>query len=116
MSTAGQNQKDVLLQVRHLVGILNTVVVLQPVSTAELMEHSERAEELLNTLADSGTVRQLADKTWVATQRGLRLAGTREMGRKRDILRMYHLIERSKEGPEAEHGLGDVSSPFVQDA
>jgi hypothetical protein len=94
--------------------ILNAVVVLQPISDKRLGELFPSVVSATAFLSRSRLIRRLPDKCWVATSRGLSFRNTKEMGRKRDVLRMFSLIEMARRGTGG-HGPGDAPLPVVKD-
>ena len=89
-------KQDAVARVRESLSVLNAVVILQPVSSRELVQQFPGSKYAIESLKKLGMVRKLSDGKWVVTSRGLGVASTREMGRRRDILRMFQLIERTR--------------------
>jgi len=93
MATLAQNP---VARATGSLSVLNAVTILQPVSSPELESHFPGAKRIVQGLKSSGMVRRLRNGKWIVTPRGLGFASTKEMGRKRDILRMFELIERTR--------------------
>lgn len=81
---------------RTILTVLNSIIVLQPVSTDELKGLFPDAESALAILSRSRRVRKLRNGSWVPTAFGLSLGSTTQTGRKRDILRMFHLVRLAR--------------------
>ncbi len=92
------NIGDTPAKVRSLLTVLNAVTILQPVDDKELERHIRGSVKTARILERSKLVRKLRDGKWIATARGLAVASTQEMGRRRDISRMFHLIEMARRG------------------
>lgn len=107
---------EVVTTARQMLTLLNGVGVLQPVADDDIERVLRATREAVVSLERLGLVRRLPNDKWVLTARGLGFAGTREMGRRRDVLRLLHLIDVSKEAAGETSGLGDASSPVVQDS
>lgn len=109
---------DRQLRIRKALALLNAIAVLQPVNARKLARHFHGASRFVKDLEEFRLVRKLNDKMWILTARGLSFGGTQEMGRQRDILRMFELVDRSRSQRarrgKGAHGLGDVSSPIIQ--
>ena len=76
--------------------VLNGIIVLQPVSTNELERLFPDAQSSLSILSRSRRIRKLPDGSWVPTALGLQVGSTTQMGMKRDILRMLHLVRMAR--------------------
>ena len=87
---------DTPAKVRGLLTVLNAVTILQPVGDKELERHIPGSVKVARVLERSKLVRRLRDGKWIATPRGLAVGSTQELGRRRDISRMFQLIERAR--------------------
>lgn len=88
--------EDARATVRKSLSLLNAVVILQPVGDPELERLFPDGTAIMESLKNARMLRKLSDGMWVATARGLGVASTHEMGRKRDVQRMFQLIERTR--------------------
>ncbi len=91
-------------EARESVLVMNVVNVLQPASDEELDKQlakqvkSKSVKEFLELLMADGKVRRLPDDRYVVTFNGLKMFGSSKLTKRRDVLRMLHLVEQTKRG------------------